>query len=134
MQLTKRIQALCVQDERIQEMMYKHQIELVYTDADVSDADTTDERSGYYSFMCDLNLKRKGEVSFTDYEMVMQEDVLYLLELVLREFTGVVRSYAFDDYDYVEFVDAKTGDSISLEKEQLELFRKKKMTVEELLQ
>ena len=61
------------------------------------------------------------------------EAIQQIGDLVLREFVSVMRGYYFDQYDHLNLQISETDKLYVLDKEQLERFRKKKLSVEDLL-
>jgi hypothetical protein len=65
----------------------------------------------------------------------LHEDVLYFWGRVAREFVDVLRSYGFQDYDFLEFQLFQDGKLLSwtASREDLELFRRRKKDLSSIL-
>ena len=53
-------------------------------------------------------------------------------ETALRIASQVLRNYKFEDYDYIDIVDEKSGETLNVLREKLELFRTKKITFSDI--
>ncbi|MBI3999579.1 MAG: hypothetical protein HY351_03100 [Candidatus Omnitrophica bacterium] len=76
------------------------------------------------------------QASRTIDQVIFNEDVLYLFNLILHEFTDLVRSYRFNDYGYLELI-WQPGESswvLKLDPASLDLFREKKLKIGALLE
>ena len=132
-QLDRRVKELLFGDERIRNTIRQAQINFIYRYK-------TEELDGrhpkpYFALHFDFETKEMKRIPETLSQMISNEDVLYVLNLILREFVDVVRSYQFRDYSHFELVwDVGTSaSSLVLNAERLELFRKKKLDVATLL-
>lgn len=120
-QLTRRTQALLSSDERVHNTFEKANILFRY------------EKAPKSHFSLELDLKLKSPVPLALGPSVHNEDVLYLLNMVSREFVSVIRSYQFSDYEFLQFTLATDTTSHILEREDLELFRRNKVNLQGLL-
>ncbi len=120
-QLTRRVQGISAADERIQNTFRDVKLTFEYHE----------EKNSYFSLMLDANLR-----DFNHYNrksLVFHEDMLYLLDLVSREFVDVLRSYQFGDYDYLKLNLTQEPNPWLLNRNDLELFRRKKIDLQGLL-
>jgi hypothetical protein len=121
-QLNRRSQALAAMDERIQNTFREIKIEFNYQETPAPPH-------------FDLSLEG-GLNDFNHYSgnsLVFHEDMLYLLNKIYREFVNVLRSYHFGDYDYVSLKIAQDSNAWIMQRKDLELFRKNKMDLQNLL-
>ena len=130
-QLNRRIQAILLSDERIHHTIRHAQVNFSYRKP-------TELISGsrpYFSLYFDFITKNMRKTRTLDY-VIADEDVLYLMDLILREFADLVRSYRFSNYEYLELVWEPAGaDSIlKLFPERLNLFRERKLNITTLLE
>jgi len=133
-QLNRRIQGVLLGDERIHNTVRHAQINFAYRSGD--DGVSNPEEPNF-ALHFDFLTKSMEQVSQrTADDVVYDEDVLYLLNLIIREFAGLVRSYQFRDYDYLDLVwEAGGGASVlKLAQDRLDLFREKKLSIEALLE
>ena len=87
-------------------------------------------------FLLSLDLKPKGTVSTSSYveDWMSHEDTVYLMNAVLKEFVSVLKSYKFENFSHFEIVNSQlTNPSLVLDKPILELFRKGKIDIHNLL-
>ena len=121
-QMNRRAQALTATDERIQNTFREVKIEFTYQD--------TPPPAHF-----DLTLEG-GLNDFNHYSgssIVFHEDMIYLLNKIYREFVDVLRSYNFGDYDYLSLKIAQDSNSWIVQRNDLEMFRKNKMDLQNLL-
>lgn len=122
LQLSRRMQAMMAGDERIQNTFREIKLNFDYHE---------DSQRPYFSLDIEAVLK-----DFNNYKkgsLVFHEDMIYLLNLASREFVEVLRSYQFGDYDYLRLNLAQDPAQWILGREDLELFRKKKIDLQGLL-
>jgi hypothetical protein len=133
-QLNRRIQGVLLADERIHHTVRHAEINFDYrpSAAGVSSA----EESNFALHFDFLTKAMTDPSQRTADDVIYDEDVLYLLNLVIREFAGLVRSYQFQDYNYLDLIwEAGGGASIlKLAQDRLDLFREKKLSIEGLLE
>ncbi|MBI4394840.1 MAG: hypothetical protein HY583_01450, partial [Candidatus Omnitrophica bacterium] len=125
-QLNRRIQGFLLADERIHHTIRHAQVNFDYESS---------AENPHFSLHFDFLTKGMKQTSRTIDEVISDEDVLYLFNLILREFTEVIRSYRFADYSYLELV-WQPGDSswiLKLDPTHLDLFRERKLKIEALL-
>ncbi len=120
-QLSRRTQVLLASDERIHNTFEKSNALFRY------------EKEPKSHFSLELDLKLKSPVPLAAGPSIQNEDVLYLLNLVSREFVSVVRSYQFLEYEFLQFALAADATSHILGREDLELFRRNKADLQGLL-
>lgn len=133
-QLNRRIQGVLLADERIHHTVRHAQINFAYRSGDDGISVT-----GEPNFALHFDFLTKGMINpsqRTADDVIYNEDVLYLMDLVIREFAALVRSYKFQDYDYLDLIwEAGGGASIlKLAQNRLDLFREKKLSIEALLE
>jgi hypothetical protein len=129
-QMNRRIQALLLADERIRHTIRHVQANFAYRAVAAS-------QLPYFSLSFDVLTKETEQaVRRTIDDVIFDEDALYLFDLILREFTDLVRSYRFNDYDYLELVWKPDGSSsvLRLAPDQLDLFRTRKLHISKLLE
>ena len=69
----------------------------------------------------------------TGKSLFAEQDVRYLLNKALIEFLQVLRSYRFEDFEYLDIVSPAEHEVLMLGKNELELFRQKKLPLVDLL-
>lgn len=123
-QLTRRIQGLIGTDERIFNTFTSQKFDLKYSHVE--------GETSYFSL--DFNLRPKSRSQVVE-DWKEQEDFLYAMNLVIAEVMSVLRSYQFEDYDHFDIVNTalSTGSILQLQKSNLELFRRKKLDIQNLL-
>ena len=121
-QLTRRVQALLAADERVQNTF--HEIKLNFT---------FHEEPPKKYFSLDLEALLRDMTVQEKSSIVFHEDMLYLLNLASREFVDVLRSYQFGDYDYLSLNLTRDPTALILGRDDLELFRRKKIDLQGLL-
>lgn len=120
-QMTRRLQNILTQDERILNTVREAKLEFVYEEAPEPE---------HFSLNIDVRL-RDGEQK-TD-SIMFHEDMIYILNLASREFVDVMRSYQFGNYDHLRFNVTAEPHHWLLGREELELFRQNKMNVHDLM-
>ena len=146
-QITRRVQSLLSEDERLQNTFSSRRVIFSF---DYDDDDKKDH--GHFSVRTNLSLKKTTAAVYdtsgfsgmgtsegggiADLKAMLQpealEDVYYLLDVVMRECAAVLHGYSFENYDAVEF-ESVFGVSFTLKKEDLQLYRRKKLTMAALL-
>lgn len=121
-QLNRRVQAIAAADERIQLTFGEAKLDFVYHQ---------DSEKPYFSLEIEAVLKDLN--NYSRQSLMMHEDMVYLLSLASREFVDVVSSYQFGDYDHVKLSLAQEPNPLILGRENLELFRRKKIDIQSLL-
>jgi len=125
-QITRRVSNLLVEDERIQNTFSKRRVlfRFIYPEDEK-------KQKGFFSVETDLVLKNSPYLGNLDEDE--EKDVNYLLDLALRECMTVLHGYHFEDYAYIK-LESVFGTPFVMSKENLELYRKKKLPVEQLLE
>jgi hypothetical protein len=121
-QLTRRMQAVVVADERIQNTFDSARLDFRYH---------REAASSHFSLELDLQPRSGGGRLPT--LSLLHEDVLYLLNRASREFVDLLRSYKFSDYHHLQLKLASDPAGRTLGREDLELFRRDKITLQGLL-
>ncbi len=121
-QLTRRVQALVSTDERIQNTFRDIKINFEYHE---------EKEKSYFSLNLEAALRDFNH--YTRRSLVFHEDMLYLLTLSSREFVDVLRSYKFRDYQYLRLNVEQDPNYWILGRDNLELFRRKKMDIQGML-
>ncbi|MBI4358268.1 MAG: hypothetical protein HY584_03120 [Candidatus Omnitrophica bacterium] len=133
-QLNRRVQALLLADERIRHTVQHAQINFNYQHRpdEMGSARDQPHFALYFDFLT-KGMRRESQKTID--QVISDEDVLYLFNLILREFADLVRSYRFDKYQYLELVWEPGGASAILQlfPERLDLFREKKLSIAGLL-
>ena len=129
-QLNRRVQALLLSDERIHHTIRHAQVNFAFR----TEPANTGKRSPHFSLYFDFITKGMPK-NRTLEEVISDEDILYLMDMILREFAVLARSYQFEDYEYLELVwePAGSGAILRIEPSRLGLFRERKMDVSTLL-
>ena len=130
-QITRRVQAVLGEDERIQNTFTTSRVLVSYVYPDPEK-----KEKGYFSVQTNLALKRSHSSSamFLDHPqaVIQNEDLRYLLNQAMRECMTVIRGYWYDRYEYVK-LDSVMGISFILKKPDLDLYRRKKIDIAELV-
>lgn len=121
-QLTRRVSSITATDERITNTFLEAKLDFQFHE---------EEGSPYFSLNVEALLRDKQ--AFLVGPLVFHEDMLYLLTLASREFVDVLRSYNFGDYTYLSFNVSKEPSAWIIGREDLELFRRKKIDLQGLL-
>lgn len=129
-QLNRRTQALLLSDERIHHTIRHAQVNFAFR----HETETASNPSPHFSLYFDFITKGMPK-NRTLEEVISDEDVLYLMDMILREFAVLARSYRFENYEYLELVwePAGSGSILRIEPSRLGLFRERKMDVSTLL-
>ncbi len=129
-QLNRRIQAMLLSDERIHHTIRHAQVNFTFH----TEAELASNQHPHFSLFFDFITKGMSK-NRTLKEVVGDEDVLYLMDIILREFSVLVRSYQFEHYEYLELVWEPAGSTaiLKIEPNRLDLFREHKMNVSTLL-
>ncbi len=122
-QLTRRTQNLLYTDERIQNTFESIRSNFRYH---------KENPDHFFSFELDVKLRTPSPWAGAA-PTALHEDVLYLLNLVSREFVTILRSYRFSDFEFLQL--NFTFDPVSriLGREELELFRRNKADLQGIL-
>ncbi|HOW58208.1 MAG TPA: hypothetical protein PLO78_00625 [Candidatus Omnitrophota bacterium] len=125
LQLTRRMQIMASEDERLFNTFTN--IKLVFR--------YEQKPEPYFSFNALASLKGMNQVPYSDQKGI-HEDILYLWDLVAREFAGVVRSYNYQNYKYLQFQLAQLEEDLllwNIRKDDLELFRRRQKSLKDIL-
>lgn len=128
-QITRRINSALSIDERVFNTISAHKIELNYQKAKEEGA------RSYFSLEFSMRPKpaSPGVPAALIEDWMNDEDFLYVFNIVVNEFVTVMRSYQFQDFDYLELVNILLpSSSTSLNSTDLELFRRKKLDIDGL--
>jgi len=134
-QLNHRLQAVFAQDPKIVPNFEESKVEFSYYPPEeyqptVTEAGTP-EPERYYSAVLHLKPKEVLKPDAPDY--LANAGVGYVLEVVLKEFLEVMRGYNFTQFDHLRIQIADTEIFLQMDKNALEQFRKKKISLTELL-
>ncbi len=121
-QLTRRIQNITSVDERVQNTFREAKVEFEYH---------KEPPKPYFSLNIEAVLRDLN--NYNKNSIVFHEDMIYLLNIASREFVDVVRSYQFGKYDYLRLNVAQEPEAWTLGREDLEMFRRKKVDLQGLL-
>ncbi len=132
-QLNRRVQELLVSDERVRHTLSQARFNFAYYHRP---EDLQEASKPYFAFHFDFQSKGVKNGLQSAEQAVQDEDILYVLNLALREFVDLARSYRFDEYGHFDLISDTAGLSyrLLLKVENLELFRKRKMDISGLLQ
>lgn len=122
-QITRRVQALISMDERIQNTFREMKLDFQYHEGA--------KEPSHFSLGIEASLRDFNNYSRSS--LVFHEDMLYLLNHASREFVDVLRSYKFGDFDYLSLNIAHEPVERIIGREDLELFRRRKVDLEGLL-
>jgi hypothetical protein len=134
LQLNRRTQELLSADERVSNTVKRAQIHFAYHhNPDDLDQGKTQP---YFALYFDVRTKEMRRTPRSLNQVLQDEDVLYILNIIFREFVKLIRSYEFKDYADVDLVWSGTTPASSLEltAERLDLFRKNKISVSALFE
>ncbi len=123
-QFTRRFQMIAAEDERISNTFANVKLVVRFEP----------QPQGCFFFNAVAPLRNQKEAAYTP-GRGLHEDILYFWERVAREFVEVLRSYSFQDYKSLKFQlsqDEKTM-TWAATREDLELFRRHKKTLPEIL-
>jgi len=123
-QFTRRFQMTAAEDERISNTFSNVKLAVRFDP----------EPQPGFLFDAVAPLKDPKETAYSSKQGV-HEDVLYFWEQVAREFVEVLRSYSFQDYKFLKFQLSHDGKPLTwvATREDLELFRRHKKTLREIL-
>ncbi len=129
-QLNRRVQQMLLSDERIHHTVRHAQVNFTFREEPEKTADQQPHFSLYFDFITKGMQKDR-----TLKEVISDEDVLYLMDLILREFAVLIRSYRFEGYQYLELIWEPAGSTaiLKIQPAQLGQFRERKMNVSTLL-
>ena len=121
-QLTRRIQTMLTEDERIHNTFKDLKLDFQYEDA---------EPPPYFSLNIDAVLQdaQAGETPMAAYH----EDLAYLIRKILPEFLLVVKSYRFDRYEFLKLNMIQESFERNLAPGDMESYQKKKIDLKTLL-
>jgi len=130
-QLNRRVQSILLGDERIHHTIRHAQVNFAFRSDPADVASGSHPRFSLYFDFITKNMHKNRTVQ----EIINDEDVLYLMDMVLREFAVLIRSYRFENYDYLELIWEPAGSSaiLKIQPTQLSLFREHKTDVATLL-
>lgn len=122
-QITRRVQGMMSVDERVHNTVRQGSVKFSYHEETVPP---------HFSLEMDILLRdqlppAKGQ------SQVYHDDMLYILNLISKEFVNVLRSYRFGDYAYLELDLAQDPVPVILKREDLDLFRRNKIDMQGLL-
>lgn len=121
-QLTRRIQGMSAADERIQNTFRDVKLDFSYHD---------DGARPYFSLDSQTVLRDFNH--YAPNSIVLHEDMVYLLNLISHEFVNVLRSYSFNNYQYLSLNVSQEPVPYILGRADLELFRRGKLDLVSLL-
>lgn len=121
-QMTRRAQGIFSSDERIQNTFRDLKMNFEYDDT---------QAEPFFAWQVEAVLKEFNR--YTKESIAQHEDMVYVLELILREFVEVMRGYKFEDYGSLRLNVVQEPVAWVFAKQDLELFRRKKITLKDLL-
>lgn len=118
-QLTRRIAEMLATDERIVNTFSDVKIKVEFEDA---------TGKPNFNFTFDSVLLRNPDISSMG-SLILNEDVIYLLEMISRDFVNTLRSYQFGNYQHlsVKFLQESESREHIFARSDMELFREKKI-------
>ncbi len=120
-QVTRRVQGIVAVDERIQNTFRDIKLNFDYHQ----------EAKPYFSL--DMETTLKDFNNYSKGSLVYHEDMMYLLNIASREFVEVLRGYQFEKFDYLKLNIAQDPSPWNFARNDLELFRRKKIDLQGLL-
>lgn len=121
-QLTRRVQTYLAADERIHNTFHTIKIGFDYV-----------EKPEPGRFSMNIEAKLRDESSGSGRNVLLNEDMLYALNIALREFVDLVQNYRFGDYQQISLNISNLKSTEVLSRDQLELFRRKEIDTAGLL-
>lgn len=117
-QLTRRVAELLATDERILNTFSDVKIKIEFDKA---------EEQPSFNFVFDSVILRNPDINSFG-SLILNEDVIYLLDLISRDFVNTLRSYQFGNYDHlsVKFMQESDSREHVFARSDMELFREKK--------
>lgn len=137
-QLTRRVNQLLLDDQRVASLFSQARIEFTHVGKDdkkeEAEAEKNAPQADHFRLMLLFSSRNSGEAASPPaaQDVFDREDVRYLLDKALQEFVKVIRSYRFDDYEYVDIFSPTESQILVLGKQQLELYRQKKLPLIDL--
>lgn len=119
-QMSRRVQGIANSDERIQNTFRDVKMEFTYHKED----------QPYFSL--DMEVALKDFNHYSKGSLVHHEDMVYLLNLVFKEFADVMRSYQFGNYEALQLQVAQDPSPWTVSRDEMELFRRKKIDIQSL--
>ncbi|MFZ5802217.1 MAG: hypothetical protein ACOY3K_03775 [Candidatus Omnitrophota bacterium] len=122
-QISRRVEAILMNDERVLLTLEGLKIDFEYQEADPNS-----------SFVLNVEaLPREVRKVKGDLSEPLHEDLLYLIDLAMREFVKVTHSYGFSEYEYLQLNLVRDMESWIFPQEDLERFRRRKIGLAPLL-
>jgi len=122
-QLTRRVQVMISQDERIRNTFREVRVTVDYD---------KESETPHFVFQFD-SVSLRDFNNYSPESLILHEDMIYLLNMISREFVDVLRSYQFGDYEYLSVnISHEPGEHI-IPRADLELFRQKKVDFQGLI-
>ncbi len=137
-QLTRRVNQLLLDDQRVAGLFSQARIEITHVgkdEAEKKEAEVEENAppANHFRLMLLFSSRNAGASTAPAAQDVFdREDVRYLLDKALQEFVTVIRSYRFEDYEYVDVFSPTESQILVLGKQQLELYRQKKLPLIDL--
>jgi len=122
MQLTRRVQSDLAADERIHNTFNLLKVGFDYI-----------EQPEPGRFSMNIQAKLRGTDAELSPNGLLNEDILYALNMALREFVDLVQNYRFGDYQQISLNMSNLQAPEVLSRDQLELFRRKQVDLAGLL-
>jgi hypothetical protein len=133
-QLNRRLQAMLIADERVRLTIKQARLNFVFLGAQEQEDEWTE--APHFVLFYNFTSKTMKKAATSAEQMLEDEDIQHVLNQVLKEFARVTYSYGFKDYDGIDLAweggSAMTG--LKIEKSDIELFRRKKLKIADLLQ
>lgn len=125
-QLSRRIQYQIGTDERILNTFQHVKMKVLYYDQP--------EEPRHFALVFDALIPRDFQSQNTrEQSLAAHEDVQYVLGIAARHMADVIRSYNFTDFEYLSYEIPRETVPILIGREDLELFRRKKVDFQSLL-
>ncbi len=121
-QLTRRTQNLLAVDERIHNTFRESKLEINYVN---------EPPAKFYRL--DLTVTLTDFNNYRQESPLLHEDMLYFLNLVMKEMTQVLHAYRFEDFDSFHIKLAQDQTEWVIARENLELYRQGKIKIAELV-
>jgi hypothetical protein len=132
-QLNRRVQGLLMSDERVRLTVKSARLNFVFLGGEPDKLDLSE--TPHFILYFNLLTKPMKSMPTSLFRATQDDDVQYVLDLMLKELNSVVRGYSFSDFGYVELMwdGGPPSETIKISPESLELFRRGKLDIKELL-
>lgn len=139
-QLTRRVNHLLMEDEKISGLFSQARIEFTHVKAGEAEqpqaeieSEIAEKDSDHFRLMVLFSPRNSTEsASLALQDIFEREDVRYMLDKALQEFVEVIRGYRFNDFEYLDIFSPAESQVLVLGRQQLELYRQRKLPLVDL--